>query len=783
MTAGSSDPGATVLDRLIEALAHATRYAPGAEDPPAVLLWPDRDEQWRGLLPRLRSRLPQLLTLGPFDLEARTGPAIWAKCVLAGTLPEPKMPAGEVPILYLPGVERQTLRAGEECPRALQPLVELLYRGAVFSQRNGRDWSVEAFLMASDGLGLELARDARTREALLGALDALAATRVAELSGHRLEAEHFDRLLVEDPERDLLAWLSEPEARKGAWDVAHWAAFRARCREEYGFDPESEGVLAGGERLGAKRSDRWKKAWRRFTEAPSWFPGIPSLLEQAKPVGEIVFDREPWPDENRRAEGDLRSALLHLGPLTAFDARARLRALEAEHGTRREWVWARLGQSPLARALEGLARIAERTASELGGDDPEAMAAIYRDHGFLADAAALAALAEVDRAEDVQAVATALRAAYLPWLDEGALRFQALVASQPLPSKGNASTVAVKEGDCLVFVDGLRFDLAERLRARLEAGGAEVDLGFRWSALPTVTANSKPAVSPLAAELDGVGPVERFAPRLAGQTMTTARLRSALVARGFQVLDDKETGEASRPGAKGWAELGEFDSLGHEVSPDRFAKLLASELERLAECIGRLLEAGWKRVRVVTDHGWLLLPGGLPKAELASGLAIERGARCVRLGGEPTAALPRFSWYWQPAEFFGTPRGAAAFVAGTQYAHGGVSVQECVLPELMARRKAGVPSQPLRVAEVTWAGLRCRVRAENAPAGTRVDLRRQPIQPGSRVVQEGKTLDSEGRASLVVPDDTLAGQAVFVVLLDPEGRLLAKIATAIGGDS
>lgn len=782
MTDSAADPGATVLDRLVEALARAARHSPGVEESPAALLWPDGEEQWRPLLPRLRARLPQLLTLGPYDPEARTGPAIWIKCVLAGTLPEAKLPAGEVPVVYLPGVARQTLRAGEECPRPLQPLVELLYRGAVFLQKNGRDWSVEAFLLASDALGLDLARDARTREALLGALDALAETRIAELAGRRLEADDFDRLLVEDPERDLLAWLSEPEARRSGWDASRWAAFRARCRQEYGFDPESDGALAGGERLGIRESDRWKKAWRRFAEAPSSFPGIGPLLERAKPSGTIVFDPEPWPDENRRAEEDLRRALVGLGTLTPAAARDRVRALEAAHGARRAWVWTRLGQSPLARALDGMARLAERTGSALGGDDPAAMAAIFRERGYLADDAALSALAEVERSEDVQAVACALRAIYLPWLEESAERFQIHVTARPLPTRAAGAPITVAEGDCLVFVDGLRYDVAERLRSRLEAAGIEVELGFRWAAMPTVTANAKPAVTPLAPELDGGVGGGHFAPSLAGQRLTTARLRSALVDRGFQHLEDEESGEPGRPGAKGWSELGELDRLGHEVSPERFARLLEAELDRLVDRLGRFLEAGWKRVRVVTDHGWLLLPGGLPKAELAPGLASERGARCVHLAGEPTATLPRYPWHWNPAEGFATPAGARVFVAGTAYAHGGVSVQECVLPDLTLRRRAGATSQPARFAEVRWTGMRCRVRVEHAPDGARVDLRRQAAQPGSSLATEEKRLDIEQRASLIVPDDGHEGEAAFVVLVDTDGRLLAKVATAIGGD-
>ena len=79
-----------------------------------------------------------------------------------------------MPILYLPNVSRQDLRAGGDCPLILQPLIELQYRGAVWHQRNGRDWTVDAFLTSEDGVGLDIAKDNRTRDAMLRALALLA---------------------------------------------------------------------------------------------------------------------------------------------------------------------------------------------------------------------------------------------------------------------------------------------------------------------------------------------------------------------------------------------------------------------------------------------------------------------------------------------------------------------------------------------------------------------------------------------------------------------------------
>lgn len=73
-----------------------------------------------------------LLTLGDYEPDEMTGPAIWLRCAIAGTLPEVGLDEG-TPLVYLPSVSRAELRAVEECPKALQPLAELQYRGAIFT--------------------------------------------------------------------------------------------------------------------------------------------------------------------------------------------------------------------------------------------------------------------------------------------------------------------------------------------------------------------------------------------------------------------------------------------------------------------------------------------------------------------------------------------------------------------------------------------------------------------------------------------------------------------------
>src|SRR5437867_706803 len=359
MTTGDKT-GATLLEAVRASLAQAARFNPGDMVAPAAVLWADADGQWRPVVEQLRVLMPELVTLGDFDAATRTGPAVWLRCVIEPAVRTDKFselawPAGTVPVIYMPGVSRQTLRAVEECPDALKPLVELQYRGTVWTQKNGKDWTLLAFLVSDDrGLNLDVAEDKLTLQAIQGALSQLAVTPAALLRSKRLEAEDFDRLMIGDTPRDLLLWLGDPDGTRGQWDEGKWSAFRSRCRQDYGFDPETDGEIVGGEKLG-QRKDAWYGVWERFAESPTLYPGIPNLLRRAKPKGTLIFQKDPWPDENDTMENALRAALLAVGSMKPAEARRRLEQLETEHGPRRKWVWARLGMCPLANALAPLA--------------------------------------------------------------------------------------------------------------------------------------------------------------------------------------------------------------------------------------------------------------------------------------------------------------------------------------------------------------------------------------------------------------------------------------------
>ncbi len=82
---------ATTYEALLDALRFTAGHNRADAVPPAAVLWTDRDRWWEEMMPRMRGELP-LLTLGPYDPETLTGPAIWLRCALAGTLPTSNCP-------------------------------------------------------------------------------------------------------------------------------------------------------------------------------------------------------------------------------------------------------------------------------------------------------------------------------------------------------------------------------------------------------------------------------------------------------------------------------------------------------------------------------------------------------------------------------------------------------------------------------------------------------------------------------------------------------------------
>ena len=791
--------GCTVIDAILASLQKAAEYYRDDSVPPAAILWPDEKREWERLVPRLRMVLPHFLVFGRYDQANRTGPAIWLRCVLAGKAPEVTWPGGSVPILYLPGVSRATLRATEECPNDLKPLAELQYRGVFWSQFNGKDWTVTAFLQTNHGgLQLKITRDNTTTASIRRALEKLVDVPVAELQAKaasgELNSTYFDSLVSDDLVDDLLSWLADPKGTRDRWESNRWEILCSRCIADYGFDPARDGELVGAEKLGLQEKPVWKTVWKRFAVAPLRYAGLLELLRKAKPTakpGDLFASQrvESWPQDNEADETTLRESLAEIPTSSVPEARKKLVALEKSHAQRREWVWAKLNRSPLAKAIPHLATLAEVTQTALTGATTADMVKAYTEGGWRADAAVLDALAVVAQPPDREAVLGAIKHVYAPWLRDAAELFQERVRQQPLPSRDTPRLAEVPAGTCVLFVDGLRFNVGQKLRAALETKVGKVQSQHQFVALPSVTPTAKPAVSPVASKISGSEAGEEFRPcvEVGGKDLTTDRFRKLLEDDGYQVLAAADTGN---PAGRGWAEFGNLDSIGHQEGSGlahRIAELIASLVYRVES----LLAAGWREVRIVTDHGWLLLPGGLPKIDLPKYLTETRWRRCAVVKESANVALPSFSWFWSDKVRIACPTGINCFMAGEEYSHGGLSLQECVVPQLTIL--AGVqPIVSAKIVNVRWGRLRCRILIAGHFEGCRVDLRDKAADPTTSLLRDptvglppsailAKAVSTDGNVTLVVLDDTREGSATTLVLLDVAGNVIDKNLVTVGG--
>jgi hypothetical protein len=760
----------TVLERIVDLLERAGRHAAPDQVAPVAVLWPDPESEFQGIITRIGAAVP-LVALGSYDPDARTGPGIWIRCASAGTAPRSDGTDERPLLVYLPGYTRDQIRDIAGGPDELRPLADLQFRGVVWLQRNGKEWTARSLLGGGSGLDLDIAMDGATREAMLRALPRLLDEPISELRRRgELTAQFFNELLTPDHERLLLLWLNDSAGTESGTDQVQWSAFRDTCRATYRFDPEDDGPVTGVRLLG-ERKGPWGKVWALFADVPQRYREIPGRLRAAQPEGMVPDPPDSWPIVNEQSEENLRRAFEGFGQLTSAEAVARIKELDAVHGERRGWVWARLGMAPLAQALRHLVDLAHGCAVPLGGASSDDIADAYASEGWKADRAAMEALAAVEPGPDGDAVGVAVCALYEGWLDAGARALQAAFANE-VPARVEEDYPA---GSCVLFVDGLRYDVATMVVEEL-GDGARAELGWRFSAIPTVTPTAKPAVSPVA-NLLHAGPKLSPSATDGGVALAIDGLRKVLDGAGWQVLGDGGWGD---PAGRGWIEGGDIDTQGHNL-PMKLPHRVQSEVRQIAEQIRELLAWGWKRVVVVTDHGWLLLPGGLPKVELPINTAELRKGRCARIPENATVDHLTLPWRWDPSVRIAVAPGIACYEAGKVYEHGGISPQECVTPHLVVEAVTGPASVgTASIGRIGWTGMRCRIEAEG-PDGAMVDIRMKPADAESSVAAQPKALEG-GKRSLVVPNDQLEGQAAVVVLIDAVGTVLAQRHTVIAGE-
>jgi hypothetical protein len=762
-----------ILDQFVVALRQASSYNRHDLAPPQVILWPDEDGLWGQCIDVIRSIYPTLYSLGEYSTSKESGPAAWLRYKLENEDSE------DVPVIYLPGIGRGAFRSADQCPEKARHLFALQFQGQFWTQKNGKDWTPLAFLSSADnGIGLDVASDQETKKAIQECLVAFMEVEVEDLRSRKLEAGDFRAIVTKDPARILLRWMGDGNKVKGELQrsISEWESFSAVCRSEYGFDPETDGAITAAEKL-ISTTNAWQLVWMRYKEAPHAYPGIKELLGSVIPSDLFTSAGEYFPSSNANEEKRLERDLLALSSAAPKDALAKIYSLAKEHVERANWVWAKLGDSPLAFAIGHLRDLAELVQTSGSHFSWEALSDYYATTGWKVDRSAVRALNVARTMVATKAVTAALRSIYQPWLESLAIHAQSIRDPYPTTGLKSCRNFKVEEGSAYIFADGLRMDMGKGLEENLIASGLEVSLSSSWTALPSVTATAKPAWLPLAEALSGPLEDGAFQPKekASGKALTQTRFKQLMEERGMLFMS---ASEIRLPHLCAWTEFGNFDTYGHDQGA-KLAWRVEEELAGLQERIGALLSAGWSTVYVVTDHGWLMLPGGLPKVVLPKHLTTSQWGRCANPGAGAQHGYPMTSWFWDQADAVVLAPGISCFREGLEYSHGGLTLQEALIPSLKVSLKRDGPST-ISMKEMRWSGLRLNMIIEGAE-GLTVDLRSKAADMTTSFVLSPTTGAAKGqKTSLLVTDGDAVGAAAFVVVINQDGQVMFKYPVVIG---
>ncbi|MDZ4707799.1 MAG: BREX-1 system phosphatase PglZ type B, partial [Saprospiraceae bacterium] len=227
-----------------------------------------------------------------------------------------------------------------------------------------------------------------------------------------------------------------------------------------------------------------------------------------------------------------------------------------------------------------------------------------------------------------------------------------------------------------------------------------------------------------------------------------------------------------------WQEIGDIDTKGHEEQSE-MVKRIPELFERIIETLDIAFERGIKKIKIVTDHGWLLLPGGLPKTQLHAGLTETRWGRCALIKEGAATDLMHLPWRWNPSIFIAYAPGISFFKANEEYAHGGISMHECLIPNMIIEHP-GLESEEAEVKVVRWINLKCIIETNEVPDNYSVDIRTKYNDVKTSIVlSKNKTLN--GNTVSLMVDDAAESQAATIVLLDENERIIDKKPTTVGG--
>jgi len=391
---------------------------------------------------------------------------------------------------------------------------------------------------------------------------------------------------------------------------------------------------------------------------------------------------------------------------------------------------------------------------------------------------------------------TALQDAFLAavqaegWPPDGASRQTRIFDEHVAPS------LERREKTAFFMVDSLRYEMGRDLGEAL-AGTGEVRVGCAAGVVPTVTGCGMAALMPGAdgmlrlVEKDG-----GLVPALGTRLLRTSADRMKLMAdtygdRFFETTLDDLLGSPKKAAANlKKAELfvvrtQDPDAVAENLGAWRARRYLSDVIGDIAAAVQWLVSQGVDRVVISADHGHMMLPE-IPAGDVVQtppGGWLENKRRC-RLGsglsgsaGTVTLKAGHVGVQGEVQEIC-LPIGFRVFSEGEGYFHGGLSLQEAVVPVIVFRSgrekqtTAGKPEIDVRYRSDKFTsrviGLKFHLQSDmfGTPARVRVEAY---DGSGAKAKLVGEAADCESRDEKTREVTLQAGKETPVpVLIDPD---------------
>ena len=162
-----------------------------------------------------------------------------------------------------------------------------------------------------------------------------------------------------------------------------------------------------------------------------------------------------------------------------------------------------------------------------------------------------------------------------------------------------------------------------------------------------------------------------------------------------------------------------------------------------------------------------------------AGLTQTRWGRCALIKDGASTNLLHLPWRWNPSVFIAYAPGINFFKANNEYAHGGISIHECLVPTLLIEKK-GEAFEDAVIKTVKWVNLKCTIETSDLPDEFSIDIRSKYNDEKSSIVLSKSKKLKDNKVTLMVKDE-YEYQAATIVLIDKNERILYKSPTTVGG--